>query len=92
MFFKNKRIKKNKILSTPLISVISNLSVMNQSLNSGNTNTPIRTSQSYTPSYISGSTMTIEGNWEMERERKRIERKGKIEELFPELISLLDND
>lgn len=42
--------------------------------------------------YASGSTMTVEGIWEMERERKRKERKGKIEELFPELNSLSNND
>jgi hypothetical protein len=60
---------------------------MNPFFNSGGTNTPIHSYAS-----TSGSTMTVEGIWEMERERKRKERKGKIEELFPELNSLSNND
>jgi hypothetical protein len=43
-------------------------------------------------SYVSGSTITIEGLWSLEREMKRAERKSKIEELFPELESSLNNE
>jgi hypothetical protein len=92
MFFKNKKIIKNNDSSTPLISTLSNPSVMNPFFNSGGTNTAIHSYASTSNFYASGSTMTVEGIWEMERERKRKERKGKIEELFPELNSLSNND
>jgi hypothetical protein len=91
MFFKNKKIKKDKLVISPLVvsiqPSIGNPNLINHSLNSGLTTT----SSSYII-YASGSTMTIDGLWDMEREMKRAERKNKIEEIFPELKSSLSDN
>lgn len=90
MFWRNKKIKQSKQLSTPLVVSIQP-SVMNPNLNSGSCGVSAF-SMGTGMSYASGSTITIEGLWSLEREMKRAERKSKIEELFPELKSSLNNE
>jgi hypothetical protein len=85
MFWKNKTIKQSKQLATPLVVSIQP-NVMNPNMLSG------CTSMSSQILYASASTISMEGLWDLEREMKRAERKSKIEELFPELISTLNNE